>query len=998
MALPKQNLAIPFAVSLDTKTDPFQVQPGNMLSLSNAVYDADKRLQKRNGFSALAALPEGMSPTTIATQNENLVVIGNTLQAYSRDSMQWIAKGRFQPVRLSVAALVRSSFGQTAADAAVSSSGIVCTVFRNSNTRYAYQIAESDTGATLVSEVSLPLTAEQARVFVLSNYFIITFIATVAGTPHLQYISIPTNNLTGPASPVDLSTQVSSLSAGYDGVVANGALYIAWDGSDLGGAIRTSYLDSNLNQHNTTADAGYVGDLITVTSDTTGNTPVIWISFYDDSTTDINTMAKNSALNPVLVPTLVTTGDTVTHITSTAQEGSNRIYYEVDQDYSYATIPDNMIQYNSVTQLGTVGPDTVLVRSVGLASKSFIIGNHTYMLTAYPGQFQPSYFLVDDTGFVVAKLAYSNGGGYPTTQVLSNVSIQGNVARIGYLLKDLLAPVNRTQGSTVVGIYSQTGVNLATFDLNGVNLVTAEVGGSLHIAGGFLWDYDGTQLVENNFHLWPEDIQLTQSNSTGTLSAQTYFYQVTYEWTDAAGNVHRSSPSVPYEITVTAPNDTVTLDIPTLRLTAKLNVRTCIYRWSQAQQNYYMVTSITSPTLSSPTVDSIQYVDTQPDANILGNLLLYTTGGIVENIAPPACSNLCLYKSRLVLVDSENPNLLWYSKQVIENTPVEMSDLFTIYTAPTTGAQGSTGDTTALSAMDDKLILYKKDAIYYITGNGPDNAGANNDFSAATFITAVVGCINQQSIVFIPQGLVFESDKGRWLLGRDLGTQYIGSPVEGFNNYITSSAVGIPGTNQVRMTLANGPTLMYDYFYGRWGTFSNPAALSSTLYDGMHTYLSAREQVLAETPHSYVDVATPVTISFTTGWFNLAGLQGFERAYFLYLLGEYRSPHKLQVSLAFDYNPSPSQAVLISPDNFAPVYGNNYAYGQDSPYGGPPSLEQWRIFLSKQKIQAFQVTLQEVFDPSFNTAPGPGLTLSGMNLVMGIKKTYVPLKAANSIG
>ncbi len=154
---------------------------------------------------------------------------------------------------------------------------------------------------------------------------------------------------------------------------------------------------------------------------------------------------------------------------------------------------------------------------------------------------------------------------------------------------------------------------------------------------------------------------------------------------------------------------------------------------------------------------------------------------MVENIGAPPTSVMTLFKSRLFLVDAEDKNLLWYSKQVIESTPVEMSDLFTLFVAPTIGAQGNTGPITALSSMDDKLIIFKKNAIYYLVGVGPDNTGASNDFSDPVFVTSTVGCDEQNSIVFTPNGLQFQSDKGIWLLGRDLSTTYIGSPVEESN-------------------------------------------------------------------------------------------------------------------------------------------------------------------------------------------------------------------------
>jgi hypothetical protein len=311
--------------------------------------------------------------------------------------------------------------------------------------------------------------------------------------------------------------------------------------------------------------------------------------------------------------------------------------------------------------------------------------------------------------------------------------------------------------------------------------------------------------------------------------------------------------------------------------------------------------------------------------------------------------------------------------------------------------------------MDDKLIIFKKNAIYYINGSGPDNTGNNNQYSQPIFITSTVGCDNQQSIVFMPEGLMFQSQKGIWLLSRGLETQYIGAPVEAFNSSVVESAINVPETNQVRFTLNTGETLMYDYFYSQWGTFVGAPGISSCVFQGLHTFLNSFGQVYQENPGSYLDGSNPVLLGLTTSWFNLAGLQGYQRAYFFYLIGQYLTPHKLQLSIAYDYNSAPSQTSLISPTNYSQPYGganpnpgdgtdSQDPYGQLALYGGETNVEQWRVFLTKQRCQSFQISLQEIYDPSFGVTAGAGLTLSGINLVYGIKKGFRPISAAHSIG
>jgi hypothetical protein len=446
---------------------------------------------------------------------------------------------------------------------------------------------------------------------------------------------------------------------------------------------------------------------------------------------------------------------------------------------------------------------------------------------------------------------------------------------------------------------------------------------------------------------------------------------------------------------------TATINIPTLRLTYKIEnpISIHVYRWSVANQVYYEVTNILAPLLNDTTVDFVTFVDTLPDADIIGNNIIYTNGGVVEDVNAPASSIMTLADTRLWLVDAEDPNLLWYSKQVIEGTPVEMSDLFTYYVPPTIGAQGSTGPITAIAPMDGNLIIFKKNAINYISlsAGGPDNTGANSQYSQPIFITSTVGCANQQSIVFTPAGLLFQSGQGIWLLDRNLQVSYLGAPVEGFNDSIVESALNIPGTTQVRFTLNTGEILMYDYYYNQWGTFEGAPGISSCVYQNLHTYLNSAGQVFQETPGVFLDGTNPVLMSFLTGWIQLQGISGFQRLWELQLLGSYISPHLLNIQLGYDFG-SLSEQAIIDPINFTGVYGSDQLYGQTSPFGGPGSLEQWRIMPGTEQCQAFQIALQEIYDPSYGVQAGAGFTLSAITCVLGLSRSYRPIKASNTVG
>lgn len=1103
------TLPINFSMGVDTKTDPWSLAPGKFLSLENSVFTTGGLLQKRNGYGALPSV----AATYLTTLNTNLIAVGSTINAYSPSLNEWISKGSLQPCSLSVLPSIRNNQNQIQVDS-VTAGGLVLTVYIESqiggtlnnsfNTHLSIQdavtgqnIAPPSNGFPVISAGTI---TGSSRVTVVGNLFVIISQVSVSGVNQLQYFTIPVNNpVIGNStntSTVHLvytdSYAATTQNPGWDLVVTSDTLVVAYNTFLASNAIRivqlteAELLAGSTATHITSfSNSLWYAAILTACVDASSG--VIYVTFWNNSTTNGFTLAVTltpTGFTTVFTPVQSITTTVVANLASAAQSNSSLMFYEVTNAYSYdAAIPTNFINSASISSSGSVGQHGVLIRSVGLASKGFIVSGVVYILTAYQSPFQDTFFLINGSTStaanpkIVAKLAYENGGGY-LSEGLPLVTVSGSTAQISYLFKDdveALNTVNTTQATSTGGIYSQTGINLVTLTLGTELVDTAEIARGLHISGGYLGFFDGYFPVEHNFFLFPDSVEviwtensvktptgtfligsttITVSSATGifpgmsitdtsnaayipngtqvvsvvgttvTISKATthaasgdnlsiqgnmqsvpvggtvglgaYFYQVTYEWTDNNGLPYRSAPSIAVAVTTTGAVSTgiVTLNIPMLRLTEKINnpVKIVIYRWSEFSQAYNQVTSITQPILNDTTADSVTFVDTLPDSNlttgtqagiagVIGNNLIYTTGGVVPDTNAPSTNIMTLFDTRLWIVDAEDPNLLWVSKQVIEGTPVEMSQFFTIYVAPNTGTVASTGPITALFPMDDKLIIFKNDSIYYINGVGPNNLGTTavgsslGNYSQPIFITAVVGCTNQDSIVLTADGLMFQTDKGIWLLSRNLATNYIGAPVEAFNTSTVTSANVIPQTNFVLFTLNNGPMLMYDFYYGQWGTFNGVSGLSSTIYNGLHTVLTNSGTILKETPGVYLDNAAPVLMSFTTSWINLASLQGYERFYEFYLLGKYLSPHFLNLQIAYNYNPALAQQVTITP--------NPLLY-----------KEQWRVHTKQQLCESFQLTMNE----QFNTTAGAGLTLSGLSCVIGIKKATRPISGGNSVG
>lgn len=996
MALGKTAIPVNFGQGLDLKTDPNQLPIGRFLSLKNAVFDTIARLTKRNGFGSLPT-PTGSS-SYITSYGGSLTAIGNNIQGLSQGTNTWIMKDNFVPVQVSTLAMINNMYSQSGVDAAVSPNGLVCVTFSQADTppsgTFKYAILDYATGQTVVQPTTVTSSggaqAFNSRVYLYNNNFVIMHDATIGSNrSFLEFIRIP---VTAPltASSVTIVSSSGSFNGrgGFDAAVSSNTLFFSLNAfgntSILSGSISSSFAQPSNIVIISSASAGYSVNMcadpstnVVWTTVATGSAALGVFSAYVNAT-DTNLVNKFSTQFAIMSNG---PGDNfISGLSPIANNGVMNLFVDIRGFYSYdANLPLSRVAKVSFNQSGVLtAGSTTCARSVGLASRAFMINSLTCFLGSYQAGYQNTFFLMNSSGGVISKLAYSNGGGYVNT-VMPTVTTIGSTASIPYVLQTSLTSINKSfvgvssmsGGIAVSSAYFQTGVSLANFNFSGANIQTVEAGKTLNFNGGFLGMYDGAQFVENNFFLYPDNVEVIGSGS-GLLAAGTYYYQATYQWTDAQGNFYESAPSIPVGVTVGATAATI-VSVPNPRITYKTvanPIRVALYRWSTGQQVYYQVFPPTVLDSSSFNLDSTPFFDQKADSQIIGNTIIYTNGGVVEDANGPNSTAMTLFDDRLWMIDAEDQNLLWYSKQVIEKTPVEMSQLFTLFIAPTVGAEGPTGVCKCIFPMDDKLIISKKGALYYINGIGPDNTGANSQYSQPILITSSIGCDNQKSFVLTPMGLMFQTvDKGIWLLGRDLSTQYIGEDVDTFSTARVLSAVNIPNTNQVRFALSTGVDLMYDYLVKQWGTFDGSPSISSTIYNRLQTKLSSGGQVTQETIGTYLDGTQAVVMQFQTGWLNFSAIETYKRIYEMYLLGNFSSPHTIGIQIAEDYDPQVIQSVAFQPTNTV---------------GSGSSVEQWEINFKKQQCQSVQITLTET---SSSTA-GAGLTISGINFTVGGKQPY----------
>lgn len=762
-----------------------------------------------------------------------------------------------------------------------------------------------------------------------------------------------------------------------------------------------------------------------------------------------------------------------TNVTSATLDGlSIEIFYQVNQTNPYlynitagtsaaSTVATDRYTWNMsyirkktyTVGTSTVGTASDVARGVGLASKAFAQDINIYINTVRETFLNATYYTMKSDGSVQAKISQGAGGALlGTIRKKANVSTGfynystantsaiyriASLSKVPQITDEKFLFVNSKQGKIISGtdgatsFFSLYGVNSSVINFsNTITNQTEELGENLNFAGGQLKAYDGNVLVEQNFNFPPDT--LTKVNSTTSTSPafvapgtgnSIWLWKAIYTWTDAQGNIHRSGVSQQVELTLASTDSDLTyvdVKIPVIDLTQKTNVYVELYRTAANGTVFYRTnadnyaTSAKSQTFipidNTANVDMISFRDSSADSAITANEVLYTTGGILENISPPANSIVGSFKNRLFLAGLENKLEIRYSKLLSEKVGAEFNDLLFILISQVGG------DIVALKGMDDKLIIFKENAIFFMSGDGPNNLGQQDTFSPPQLISADVGCSNKNSLVLAPQGLFFQSNKGIYMLSRSLGLQYIGAAMDDFNHLTITKADMLAKKNEVRFLTSDGECLVYNYYRGYWTTFANHRGEGSVVIGDNYYYVHKNpqgNQLFKQNYNSYDDAGVPIEMAAETGWMNPVSAQSAIRIYRMLLLGDYFTPHRLKISVAYDYDDTFVDFSVIDVTDYTQIYaygdpgvkdtstgmakgyygdpgGTTGSYTTAIAYGGKDVMQyQVRVDFSRQKCEAIKIRIETLQGAG---QLGRGVNLSQLLFVAGSKGTDYKIK------
>lgn len=535
---------------------------------------------------------------------------------------------------------------------------------------------------------------------------------------------------------------------------------------------------------------------------------------------------------------------------------------------------------------------------------------NTYFLLSLQGDFPPDTLQFRTDARCLGARAHGQSFSPSLSAVVSPATGQHLFAG---LRKDVIVEtINGFSLDSVVGI---------TTDFPVTAQPSTELGPCVQTGGGYVGCADG-RFQELGFHLYPECLVAAVTAIGG--AAVDWQYTVVYEWTDREGQIHRSAPAIPIDVSC---NDgdhvAITCNALTFGDPGKLeDVRCVLYRTEDDGTLFYRLPT-PSHQLNNPQVSRITVYDSYPapgpaaaDTTIVDYETLYTTGAVVENLCPPASSIMNVFQDRVMLVPDEDRTAIWFSKLKRYGQGLSFAGGFFVKRI----ADG--GDTTALAAMDGREIVFKESQIRAFSGAGPNDTGEGGGaFSEDVLITADAGCTDRASVVWTDKGIIFKSHKGIYLLGRNFQVSYIGAPVEDYNQYRVIKSELVETKNQVRFLLENQSMLVFDYLVGQWSVFEAPQGAQFTPWDCVDSAMWQNQYVMIKDDGvvyletaDYQDGTTDyIPLDLTTAWIKLSGLQGYQRVYWISLLGEVYDRCTINYEIYYDYvdtNPQTGSIVV----------------------------------------------------------------------------------------
>jgi hypothetical protein len=509
--------------------------------------------------------------------------------------------------------------------------------------------------------------------------------------------------------------------------------------------------------------------------------------------------------------------------------------------------------------------------------------------------------------------------------------------------------------NTATGSVERTDLHLVSLDLTPTWRKDLEAHHELIIPNSVPYAMGCGKVYELGPLTYPERVT---GHASGALSsfnvgAGTWEYRVTYE-VYAGGVRYESAPSPAVQVATIATNDQVTLTIPTLKITRfseDAQVRIVVYR-SKADGSTSLLLIGTMD--NNPDVATVDYVD--GGAANVGAAQEYTANGsVLQNEPPfPFGEASAIWQQRLFFSDPAYPDrLVRYSKEFSEgNGPAFSWDMYVV-------CSPEGGNIKALEPMGDRLVIFKRNAIYATNGAGLDNTGAGVGYAAPQLISPGIGCIDARSVIRTPRGILFQSDDCIYLLDPGLSLQPVGRPVKFHTDSLVIASACLVSEYNMVLFITDDLALVYNYLFDAWTTWENFDGQDCAVANGILYYKGEAGDLWKYDTATYLDDAvTMVGLAAETPWIQPGGINALNRVWELRLLGYSSAARTVQVKIAYDHDPSWVDTLTLNTTDLGD-FGPTQHYGTMAA-GNEDQALLLRFRGSRTKCSAIRLRIEDI--------------------------------------
>lgn len=988
-----QTFQIPFGVGMTQKVDARAVNPPELVVCKDAMFDEAGGLQTRYPFSLLTEDELADCRRSQEDGDELLVFTKDALLSWDSVNEAWVNKGTHLAVKIEEESRFVTTADQYDADR-VELGGVVFYSWHESISGNSYgYFAASDaaTGAVIVPPYQLA-GFQRIRLTALETKVLLSFYDGITGI--YCYALGPSD----PAGPLAGSSTT---------VFTGGNAY--FDVTKIPGADQAVYAirrNPTTSYEVVTMTAGLTAARATKARDATGALAVS----CPPTGTHVQVARANGAsvlgdlvllgdLSDVYVDQAIgNAGASASdHLAAAHRSATDGGEYRC---YVYWRASSTDIETNWVDTGGNLGTEASFKTELNLASRAFDHDGRIYLWTAFltastsyangaaGGRYslQQTYFLFRDDGHLVAKAAAARAGDLSTAGFLPGVQSTGGTSYAWAGVYRRVIPIGGGSDRTSYDAGSPRDIRF-TFDSDEARRCV-RLGATLYLTGGEIRQYDGVRLTEVGFHVYPYVLSLV-TPAAGNLADGVYAYKQLWRWDNARGETERSTSATVGTIEVASGPLYVKVDWRSLRTTHKDGIAVETWRTEvnpTRDAPFHLVTSKDPSITSNPnrflenapaTYQGATLNDDLADASLADLELL--ANNVLEPLSPPPATIIAANADRLFLAGvAGEPNAIWYSKLRAEGEIASFHDALRVV------LPASSGPITALAYLNETLVAFTGTSTYALPGDGYDNAGGGSNYGPARLISADCGAQSQEGVAIEPRGVVFSSRKGKYLLTRGWGVEYIGGAVSDYDDEPVLAVHVLEDDHQIRW-LTTSRMLVLDYQaatqaspVGQWSEWTVSDGVHATLWRGVYTYLTNTGPKLERSDYVGVDYGLDVE----TAWIKMADLQGAGRVRRFLILGEYRGTSRLRLRIARDYDPAFfddkrwPRADADDPDVLVSI-------GDPLQIKVGPSRQRCQAF--KVRITAIDVDLTDPDNPAIVAPTTEALKLTGLGLEVGLK-------------